>query len=205
MERALTRDPSLFCSAALIVCYALEGIARLPVMRFYGLLPWNVASAVIRFDVKRLGEARLPMLVVGEEMPMETLDARTVFFVKDAERALRFYTETLGFKLEWTHHESGRPFVFQVSLFGFQLILNQEEDWTVGRAGHGRVFIAIYQTELEAFRRYLSENNIQTTVLHWGAPTLVIRDLDGNELFTWLPESEHPKLLAELASAQSPA
>jgi catechol 2,3-dioxygenase-like lactoylglutathione lyase family enzyme len=138
-------------------------------------------------------------------MLMQTLDARAVFFVKDAEHALRFYTQILGFKLEWTHEENGRPFVFQVSLFGFQLILNQEEDWTVGRAGHGRVFIAIYQDELEPFKRHLSEKSIQTTVLYWGAPTLVIRDLDGNELFTWLPESEQARLQAELASAHSPA
>jgi hypothetical protein len=33
----------------------------------------------------------------------------------------------------------------------------------------------------------------------------VIRDLDGNELFTWLPESERASLEAELASAHSPA
>jgi catechol 2,3-dioxygenase-like lactoylglutathione lyase family enzyme len=102
--------------------------------------------------------------------------------------ALRFYTEILGFKLDWSHQVDGRPFVVQVSLFGFPLILNQEEDSTVGRAGHGRVFIAVYQHQLEPFRRYLSENNIKTTVLYWGAPTLAIRDLDGNELFTWLPE-----------------
>jgi len=141
---------------------------------------------------------------------MQNLDARTVFFVKDAERALRFYTlrfytETLGFKQDWIYQEDGRPFVVQVSLFGFSIILNQEEDWTAGRAGHGRVFFAIYKDQLESFQRYLSENRIQTTVIYWGAPTLVIRDLDGNELFTWLPESERASLETELASAHSPA
>jgi catechol 2,3-dioxygenase-like lactoylglutathione lyase family enzyme len=102
------------------------------------------------------------------------LTPEQVFFVKDAERALRFYTEVLDFKLDWTHEGNGRPFVFQVSLFALQLILNQEEDWTSGRAGHGRVFIAIYQPQLELFRRYLTENSIKTTVLYWGAPTLAI-------------------------------
>jgi catechol 2,3-dioxygenase-like lactoylglutathione lyase family enzyme len=38
--------------------------------------------------------------------------ARSVFFVKDAERSLKFYTETLGFSLEWNHQEQGRAFVF---------------------------------------------------------------------------------------------
>lgn len=136
---------------------------------------------------------------------MGNLDARTVFFVKDAERALRFYTQTLGFNLDWTYEENGRPFVVQVSLFDFPLILNQEEDCTTGRAGHGRVFIAIYQDDLERFKQWLSERSIKTSVLYWGAPTLVIRDPDENELFTWLPESERASLEAELASPHSPA
>jgi catechol 2,3-dioxygenase-like lactoylglutathione lyase family enzyme len=138
-------------------------------------------------------------------MLMQNLDARTVFFVKDAERALHIYTEILGFKLDWTHQENERPFVFQVSLSGFPLILNQEEDCTVGRAGHGRVFITIYQDQIESFGRYLSEKSIKTSVQYWGAPTLVIRDVDGNELFTWLPESERASREAQLASAHSPA
>jgi catechol 2,3-dioxygenase-like lactoylglutathione lyase family enzyme len=33
---------------------------------------------------------------------------RTVFFVRDAERALNFYTKTLGFSLEWSHAPNGR-------------------------------------------------------------------------------------------------
>ena len=79
---------------------------------------------------------------------MDHLDARTVFFVRDAERSLRFYTETLGFRLDWNHQEQGRAFVFQVSLLGLQLILNQTEAATESRAGHGRVFIAIYDDQL---------------------------------------------------------
>jgi catechol 2,3-dioxygenase-like lactoylglutathione lyase family enzyme len=127
------------------------------------------------------------------------LASRSVFFVKDAERSLRFYTDKLGFTLDWNHQEDARAFVFQVSLFGFQLILNQEEDWTVGRAGHGRVFIGLDQDQVEPFRRHLRDKGIETTVLHWGAPTLAIRDMDGNELFIWLPESERASLEAELA------
>jgi catechol 2,3-dioxygenase-like lactoylglutathione lyase family enzyme len=127
------------------------------------------------------------------------LASRSVFFVKDAERSLRFYTDKLGFTLDWNHQEDARAFVFQVSLFGFQLILNQEEDWTVGRAGHGRVFIGLDQDQVEPFRRHLRDKGIETTVLHWGAPTLAIRDMDGNELFIWLPESERASLEAKLA------
>lgn len=137
---------------------------------------------------------------------MDHLDARSVFFVKDAERSLRFYTDTLGFALDWSHQEHGKAFVFQVSLLGFQLILNQIEPGTEHRAGHGRVFIAVYPEQVEWFRRQIVERHIETTVLDWGKPTLVIRDLDQNELFVWLPEGEiesfraKPKAGAEVAA-----
>lgn len=78
---------------------------------------------------------------------MTNLGARSVFFVSDAELSLKFYTEILGLSLDWNHQEEGRAFVFQVSLFGFQLILNQVEPWTQGRAGHGRVFIGKERTD----------------------------------------------------------
>jgi catechol 2,3-dioxygenase-like lactoylglutathione lyase family enzyme len=127
---------------------------------------------------------------------MHSLGAKSVFFVKDAERSMDFYTQRLGFSLDWKHDEQGRPFVFQVSLLGFQLILNQTEAWTDDRAGHGRVFIGIDDDQVDSFRRHIESKGIETTVLHWGAPTLVIRDLDKNEFFFWLPESERAKLLA---------
>jgi catechol 2,3-dioxygenase-like lactoylglutathione lyase family enzyme len=135
---------------------------------------------------------------------MQNLCPRSVFFVKDAERSLSFYTETLGFALDWNYREQGKAFVFQASLFGFQLILNQTESWTENRAGHGRVFIGLDDPQVEPFRRYLAERAIKTTVIYWGAPTLVIRDLDENELFFWLPESERAGLEAELATLNKP-
>ncbi len=135
---------------------------------------------------------------MNEETQVENLYARSVFFVRDAERSLRFYTDTLGFTLDWNHEEEGRPFVFQVSLLGFQLILNQIESWTEGRAGHGRVFIGLDGGQLESLRLHLRGKGIKPTVFHWGTPTLVIRDIDANELFFWLPEGERSSLEAEL-------
>jgi catechol 2,3-dioxygenase-like lactoylglutathione lyase family enzyme len=44
-----------------------------------------------------------------------------VFFVADVESAARFYTEQLGFALDWDSKDG----VLQVSLLGFELILNQ--------------------------------------------------------------------------------
>ena len=129
-----------------------------------------------------------------EEMIVNNLFARSVFFVKDAERSLRFYTETLGFSLEWKHEEQGRAFVFEVSLFGFQLILNQTEPGTEDRAGHGRVFIGLDDDQVAGFLGHIKEKGIKTDVVQWGRPTLVIRDLDENELFVWLSESEMASL-----------
>ena len=134
-------------------------------------------------------------------MIVNSLYARSVFFVKDAERSLRFYTETLGFSLEWKHEEQGRAFVLEVSLLGFQLILNQTEPRTADRAGHGRAFIGLDDSQVEGIRGHIREWGIKTDVVQWGAPTLVIRDLDGNELFFWLPESERANLTAEVAGS----
>ncbi len=127
---------------------------------------------------------------------VENFYARTVFFVKDAERSLSFYRETLGFSLDWPDPPQGRAFVCQVSLFGFELILNQIQPGTEARAGHGRVFIGLEDNQSEAFRRHLKDTGIKTTVVQWGEPTLVIRDLDDNELFIWLPQHERASLEA---------
>ena len=121
---------------------------------------------------------------------MDNLHARSVFFVKDAERSLRYYTQTLGFSLDWNHQKARRAFVFQVSLIGFQLILNQTEKWTEERAGHGRVFIGLNEDQAQEVQRHIRQRNIQTSIINWGQSTLVIQDPDGNELFMWLPQRE---------------
>jgi len=132
---------------------------------------------------------------------VNNLFARSVFFVKDAERSLRFYTETLGFGLEGKYEEQGRIFVFEVSLFGFQLIINQIEPDTEDRAGHGRVFIGLDDDQVAGFLEHIKEKGIKTDVVQWGRPTLVIRDVDENELFVWLSERETANLKAERAGA----
>ena len=134
---------------------------------------------------------------------MENLYGRTVFFVRDAERSLAFYTETLGFSLDWNYQENGRAFVFQVSLLGLELILNQIEDRTQSRAGQGRVFVGLEDNQAEALRQHIKEKGIKTTIVPWGNPTLVVRDLDENELFFWLPQSEWESLEAELAKQEA--
>jgi catechol 2,3-dioxygenase-like lactoylglutathione lyase family enzyme len=48
-------------------------------------------------------------------MIVDNLYARSVFFVKDAELPLKFYTEILGFSLDWNYKEQYRAFVFEVT------------------------------------------------------------------------------------------
>src|SRR5262245_14365820 len=121
---------------------------------------------------------------------MESFYARAVFFVRDAERALAYYTDKLGFSLDWNYQEEGRPYVFQVGLHGFELILNQCDPDTEVRVGHGRAFIGLDAEQSDLLRQHIREKNIETTMVDWGRPTLVIRDLDQNELFFWLGPKE---------------
>ena len=117
---------------------------------------------------------------------MTNLYARSVFFVADVERSMRYYTEQLGFSLDWDSHDG----VMQVSLFGFELILNQVDDRTRTRAGHGRVFIGLEDDQGEAIRQHLAGHGIETLRVKWGRPTLVVRDADANELFFWMPHDD---------------
>jgi catechol 2,3-dioxygenase-like lactoylglutathione lyase family enzyme len=128
---------------------------------------------------------------------VENFYARSVFFVKDAEAALAFYTKTLGFDLDWNYQYEGRACVFEVSLFGFCLILNQTFNDTKDRAGHGRAFLGLEPNQAEALCEHIRSKAIQFSRDDWGNPTLVIKDLDGNELFFWLPEGELEKLESE--------
>ena len=116
---------------------------------------------------------------------MNNLYARAVFFVENAERSLRFYVEQLGFSEDWSYQEEGRVYVYQVSLFGFELILNQINGQTQTRAGQGRVFIGLEDDQVGPVRQHIAANGIQAERRDWGRPTLVIRDLDANELFIW--------------------
>ena len=72
----------------------------------------------------------------------------------DVDATLAFYTQKLGFTLDWNHQVEGRAFVFQVSLYGFELILNQIEDWTKDRAGNGRVFIGLEGNQVARLREW---------------------------------------------------
>lgn len=130
---------------------------------------------------------------------MDNFYARSVFFVKDAEAALAHYTQTLGFALDWNYQYEGRAWVFEVSLFGFEVILNQVFGDTKDRAGHGRLFIGLEDRQASALCEHVRAKGIPFSRDNWGKPTLVIKDMDGNELFFWVPEDELAKLESETA------
>jgi catechol 2,3-dioxygenase-like lactoylglutathione lyase family enzyme len=124
---------------------------------------------------------------------MHNLGARPVFFVQDTPRAVEFYTSALGFNLDWTHEENGRPYVAQVSLFGLQIILNQKESPTDDRAGHGRIFIGLDDAQNAAILQHVESKGISAEYTQWGAPTMAIYDLDRNEIYFWLSDTERVK------------
>jgi catechol 2,3-dioxygenase-like lactoylglutathione lyase family enzyme len=121
---------------------------------------------------------------------MNNLYARSVFFVANAEKSLRFYKETLGFSEDWNYQFEGRTFVCQVSLFGFELILNEIDRHTQTRAGHGRVFVGLDPDQAQPLRKHIAAKGIETQRIDWGRPTLVMKDLDSNEIFFLLPEDD---------------
>ena len=122
---------------------------------------------------------------------MDNLYARTVFFISDVERSRRFYTEQLGCSVDWDSNDG----VFQVGLFGLELILNDTGDSTRARVGHGRAFIGLEEDQAEVLRKHFAEHGVRGSRVEWGRPTLLIVDPDGNELLFWFPKDEFADLL----------
>ena len=133
---------------------------------------------------------------------MTDLYARAVFFVENTERSRRFYADQLGFSQDWAHEEAGTVYVCQVSLFGFQLILNQAWGDTKDHAGHGRVFIGLEDHQIEPVLKHIAQHEIATERRDWGQPTLVVKDLDGNELFFWDWPEKRERAVAANPSTQ---
>lgn len=113
---------------------------------------------------------------------MSSFYARAVFFVADVEQSRRHYVDELGFALDWDSNDG----VLQVSLHGCEIILNHEWGRTKGYAGHGRVFVGLEDDQAAPLKQHLLKHNIQTFSTEWGRQTLIVRDLDGNEIFFWL-------------------
>ena len=114
---------------------------------------------------------------------MHTWYARSVLFVSDVNRALRFYIDMLGFKKAW-HEGDGQGKVCQVDRAGCEIILCEG----AGR-GKGRLFIELTRDGLEEFRREIVERSIPNRKSRWGYDVIQIDDPDGNELLFPLSDS----------------
>lgn len=117
---------------------------------------------------------------------MQNLYARAVFFVENADRARQFYIDRLGFTPDWGDPDKdGVRWVCQVSLFGFEVILNQVWGDSVGKQGKGRVYIGLEDDQVKPVLEHIKAKGIATERIEWGQPTLVVKDLDGNEIYFW--------------------
>ena len=47
------------------------------------------------------------------------------------------------------------------------------------------MYIGLEDNQIEPVLKHIAAKGIQTERIEWGRPTLVIRDLDQNELFFW--------------------
>ena len=118
----------------------------------------------------------------ANDSPVHRWYSRPVFFVVDLQRTLRFYTDGLGFKLDW-HSNDGKGTVCQVSRSDCEIILCQDAK----RHDKTRLFIELTAEGLRDFQRELVERSIPHTTTWWGYDTTQIDDPDGNELFFPLP------------------
>ena len=103
---------------------------------------------------------------------------RPVFSVSAMDRALHHYCELLGFTRGWSYEEAGEVTVTQVARGDLELILTSNLD----RTGQGRLFVSLTGPEMADLERIIAERRIAADNIHWGYPSLRIRDPDGNEL-----------------------
>jgi catechol 2,3-dioxygenase-like lactoylglutathione lyase family enzyme len=108
--------------------------------------------------------------------------ARPVLFVTDLQRAVRFYVDGLGFKIDW--HDDGSGTVCQVSRSDCEIILCQD----AARRDRARLFVELTADGLRDFRRELDERSVPHQTTWWGYDTTQVNDPDGNELFFPVPD-----------------
>jgi catechol 2,3-dioxygenase-like lactoylglutathione lyase family enzyme len=108
--------------------------------------------------------------------------ARPVLFVADAQAAVRFYVDTLGFTKKWS---SGEGTVCQVDRAGSEIILCQDAE----RRDKSRLFIELTLDGIDQLRREITERSVPTEMTWWGYDAIRIVDPDGNELLFPLDET----------------
>ena len=109
--------------------------------------------------------------------------ARPVLFVADVNRALRFYTDKLGFEKAW-HEGDGAGKVCQVNHGECEIILCED----VKRRDKSRLFIELTMDGLAELRREVIERSVPSKESWWGYDVLQVDDPDGNELLFPTPD-----------------
>ena len=108
--------------------------------------------------------------------------ARPVLFVSDAERALRFYVDKLGFTRKWM---AGEGTVCQVDRGGCEIILCQDRV----RQDKSRLFIELNRDGIDELRREIVQRSVPNEKAWWGYDVIRIVDPDGNDLLFPLDET----------------
>jgi catechol 2,3-dioxygenase-like lactoylglutathione lyase family enzyme len=103
--------------------------------------------------------------------------ARSVFFVADVNRALRFYVDRLGFKKAW-HEGDGAGTVCQVDRGDCEIILCEHPT----RRDKARLFIELNVDGLDELRREIAQRSVPWKETWWGYDSIQVDDPDGNEL-----------------------
>jgi catechol 2,3-dioxygenase-like lactoylglutathione lyase family enzyme len=116
---------------------------------------------------------------------MSTWDARPVFFVKDVERSLAFYTDQLGFTETNRYAQDGKVLVGGVQREGCVLLLNCQQSQ---KNGHARYWILLGLDDYQALRHELEGKGVAVKDGWWGFDTMIVEDPDGNELYFPVPK-----------------
>ena len=122
--------------------------------------------------------------------------ARPVLFVTDIHRSVDFYVNQLGFVQAWLYDEEGKAYVAQVERPGCALILSSQ--WP-DKLGRGLIFISLDVDVLHALRSEYEQRGVDVKDGWWGYKLMVIRDLDGNELYFNYPnppDTQAPEIQA---------
>ncbi len=113
--------------------------------------------------------------------------SRPVLFVADVERARDFYVGSLGFTEKWSFAEEGKLFVAQVDRQDCEIILSSQ--WP-DKNGKAMLFIELTLADYAALPGELAAKGVASKQGWWGYRTLIVTDIDGNELY--FPDPDDP-------------
>jgi uncharacterized glyoxalase superfamily protein PhnB len=113
--------------------------------------------------------------------------SRPVLFVESVERAIDFYCTKLGFAETNRYVEDGTVLVGEVTREDCILLLNSQQP---DKSGKGRMFISLEPDTLDKLRQEFESRGAPIEDGWWGYDTMIVRDLDGNELFFPYPGPE---------------